>query len=121
MNGEGFPSLEDLTKVVEDIGLRFTAEEKTQLEEEMRFDVNGFWMQIIDEDVKEQELEKVFSVFDSDGDGFISSHELEALLKKIGFWESSCMNCTRMIMAYDTNSDGKIDFDEFKSMIKPSL
>ncbi|KAF7829792.1 putative calcium-binding protein CML44 [Senna tora] len=70
-----------------------------------------------EEDV-EKELVKAFEVFDIDGDGFISSHELECVLKKLDFWDKSSGHDTRtMICAYDTNFDGQLDFQEFKNMM----
>jgi len=69
------------------------------------------------EDV-ERDLVKTFKVFDLDGDGFITSQELECVLKRLGMWDERCgKDSTSMICSYDTNFDGKLDFQEFKDMM----
>ncbi|CAN4075711.1 unnamed protein product [Withania somnifera] len=66
----------------------------------------------------ENDLRKVFKVFDLNGDGFISCEELQSALTRLGLWDEQCgKDCKNMINAYDTNSDGKLDFEEFKDMM----
>ncbi|KAG6390432.1 hypothetical protein SASPL_148166 [Salvia splendens] len=57
-------------------------------------------------------------VFDLN-DGFISGEELRIALGRLGLWdEKSCgLDCMQMIGVYDTNSDGLLDFEEFKEMM----
>nr|KYP70006.1 putative calcium-binding protein CML44 [Cajanus cajan] len=63
----------------------------------------------------ESDLVKTFKVFDLDGDGFITSQELECVLKRLGLWDGK--DCRTMIRFYDTNLDGRLDFQEFKTMM----
>lgn len=71
-----------------------------------------------DGDNWEGDLRKAFKVFDLNGDGFISCEELQIALGKLGLLDKSCgQDCTQMIGVYDTNSDGLLDFDEFKEMM----
>ena len=67
----------------------------------------------------ERDLVKAFKVFDLDDDGFITSQELECVLKRLGMWDDErCgKDCASMICSYDTNFDGKLDFQEFKDMM----
>ncbi|GER40301.1 calcium-binding family protein [Striga asiatica] len=66
----------------------------------------------------EDDLLKAFKVFDTNGDGFISSEELESVLTRMGLWDKkSGRDCKEMIDAYDENSDGMLDFEEFKNMM----
>ncbi|KAL2519969.1 putative calcium-binding protein CML44 [Forsythia ovata] len=67
----------------------------------------------------ENDLHKAFEVFDSNGDGLISSEELQNALSRLGLWDehSSSPDCKSIITAYDTNSDGFLDFEEFKDMM----
>ncbi|XP_057724961.1 probable calcium-binding protein CML44 [Arachis stenosperma] len=67
----------------------------------------------------ESDLAKAFEVFDLNGDGFISSQELECVLKRLGLLEQQSGNkdCRAMILSYDTNLDGQLDFEEFKNMM----
>ncbi|EER97743.1 probable calcium-binding protein CML32 [Sorghum bicolor] len=67
----------------------------------------------------EQEMREAFKVFDVDGDGFISAAELQTVLKKLGLPEASSMaNVREMITNVDRDSDGRVDFSEFKCMMK---
>ena len=67
----------------------------------------------------EQEMREAFKVFDVDGDGFISAAELQEVLKKLGLPEASSMaNVREMICNVDRDSDGRVDFGEFKCMMQ---
>lgn len=67
----------------------------------------------------EEDMEEAFRVFDEDGDGFISARELQAVLGKLGFVEGrSLQTVHEMICSVDRNSDGMVDFGEFKSMMR---
>ncbi|KAI3810679.1 hypothetical protein L1987_20301 [Smallanthus sonchifolius] len=68
---------------------------------------------------EEADLTEAFKVFDEDGDGYISATELQVVLKKLGFAEASEMGRVEMmISSVDRNSDGVVDFSEFKDMMK---
>ncbi|XP_057791535.1 probable calcium-binding protein CML27 [Salvia miltiorrhiza] len=60
------------------------------------------------------EVEKVFSKFDADGDHKISSAELGAVLNSLGAGASS-EEVALMMSELDADCDGYIDLDEFKS------
>ncbi|KAK9740980.1 hypothetical protein RND81_03G074500 [Saponaria officinalis] len=71
-----------------------------------------------DDDDKESDLYKAFRVFDLNGDGLISSKELQSVLCKLGTSDKNCaLDCDKIIQKYDVNSDGFVDFDEFKMMM----
>ncbi|XP_062187789.1 probable calcium-binding protein CML32 [Phragmites australis] len=68
---------------------------------------------------EEEEMREAFKVFDVDGDGFISAAELQEVLKKLGLPEASSMaNVRQMICNVDRDSDGRVDFSEFKCMMQ---
>jgi len=65
-----------------------------------------------------EELMEAFKVYDMNNDGFISSTELQRVLSNLGFVEGEeVANCQKMIYAYDSDSNGLLDFSEFKNMM----
>ncbi|OIW16635.1 hypothetical protein TanjilG_01874 [Lupinus angustifolius] len=120
MNGDGYVSIDELKWFLEKTGFKFSIEELESLVGKKSFDFNEFMFFYnsilieIDEEV-ESDLVKAFKVFDLDGDGFITSQELECVLKRLGLWNGK--DCKNMISYYDTNLDGQLDFEEFKNMM----
>ena len=134
MNGDGFVSLVELNWLLQNIGFNLSLDELESLVEKnsLNFDEFLFFYESIskknigenrggdhDHDHElENDLVKTFKVFDLDGDGFITSQELECVLKRLGLWdERSGKDCGSMIRFYDTNLDGQLDFEEFKNMM----
>ncbi|KAG2249152.1 hypothetical protein Bca4012_087520 [Brassica carinata] len=67
----------------------------------------------------ESDLAEAFKVFDENGDGFISARELQTVLKKLGLPEGGEMErVEKMIVSVDRNKDGRVDFFEFKNMMR---
>ncbi|KAK9945911.1 hypothetical protein M0R45_011401 [Rubus argutus] len=139
-NGDGQVSLEELNWLLERIGVQFSLQELESLVGKPGLDLNEFlffYKSIsvpqsndvedgsgtnIDEEAVDHEddsdLVKAFNVFDINGDGFISSEELESVLRRLGAMEeNSKRDCRSMIHVYDTNLDGMLDFQEFKHMM----
>lgn len=139
-NGDGQVSLEELNWLLERIGVQFSLQELESLVGKPGLDLNEFlffYKSIsvpqsndgedcsgtnIDEEAVDREddsdLVKAFNVFDINGDGFISSEELESILRRLGVMEeNSKRDCRTMIHVYDTNLDGMLDFQEFKHMM----
>ncbi|KAH7554635.1 hypothetical protein ACOSP7_027860 [Xanthoceras sorbifolium] len=68
---------------------------------------------------EESDLSEAFKVFDVDGDGFISARELQVVLGKLGFPEGNeIQRVEQMIVSVDRNHDGRVDFFEFKNMMR---
>lgn len=68
---------------------------------------------------EELDLSEAFKVFDEDGDGFISARELQVVLRKLGFPEGGEIDgVEKMISCVDSNHDGRVDFFEFKDMMR---
>lgn len=71
------------------------------------------------EDQDEADLTEAFKVFDENGDGFISAMELQKVLGKLGFTEANELGSVKMmISSVDVNHDGRVDFSEFKDMMR---
>ncbi|KAI3473068.1 hypothetical protein Pfo_030360 [Paulownia fortunei] len=72
-----------------------------------------------DEQQEESDLCEAFKVFDEDGDGYISARELQVVLGKLGLQEGREMDSVEMmISSVDQNHDGRVDFFEFKDMMR---
>ncbi|KAK6943308.1 EF-hand domain [Dillenia turbinata] len=71
---------------------------------------------------EESDLTEAFKVFDEDGDGYISAQELQGVLSKLGLQEANEMDrVQQMIVSADLNHDGRVDFFEFKDMMRSVL
>ncbi|XP_012448099.1 probable calcium-binding protein CML44 [Gossypium raimondii] len=136
-NEDGLVSLEELNCLLDGIGVQFSLQELEPLvgkpclnmHEFLSFcdsisnhSVNGDIIEEEeeedDDDDDEDDLAKAFEVFDLNGDGFISCEELESVLGRLGLWDAnSGKDCRSMICFYDTNFDGMVDFQEFKTMM----
>ncbi|URE41739.1 hypothetical protein MUK42_06483 [Musa troglodytarum] len=82
------------------------------------FEALGETEEAAEEEV-EEDMKEAFRVFDEDGDGFISAAELQAVLSKLGLPEGrSIARVREMICSVDQNSDGQVDFGEFKHMMQ---
>ncbi|KAJ9693547.1 hypothetical protein PVL29_009480 [Vitis rotundifolia] len=68
---------------------------------------------------EESDLNEAFKVFDEDGDGYISAQELQVVLGKLGLAEGKEIGrVEQMITSVDRNHDGRVDFFEFKDMMR---
>ncbi|KGN47684.1 probable calcium-binding protein CML44 [Cucumis sativus] len=143
-NCDGLICLQELNWLLDSIGIQLTMEELESFLERPSLDFDEFLffyesiskqnkgeckggvagcVQDNDNDQGQDDMEIVylaFKVFDMNGDGFISCDELENVLVKLELWDASRSDvdyCRSMIRAYDTNLDGKLDFEEFKNMM----
>lgn len=67
-----------------------------------------------------EDLEETFALFDIDGNGRISSHELIAVLKSVGTQYSE-EDIKEMHKIADLDGDGEIGFDDFHSLMKETI
>ncbi|OIT32548.1 PREDICTED: probable calcium-binding protein CML30 [Nicotiana attenuata] len=67
-----------------------------------------------------EEVKEAFDMFHENGDGYIDANELKKVICKMGFLEFSLEDCQRMIVPYDENTDGKIEFAEFLKLMEQS-
>ncbi|KAF7136238.1 hypothetical protein RHSIM_Rhsim08G0233600 [Rhododendron simsii] len=66
-------------------------------------------------DATNKELRNAFDLYDKNGNGLIS--ELHAVMKSLGE-KCSLADCSRMIASVDVDSDGCVNFEEFKKMME---
>ena len=68
----------------------------------------------------ESDLKAIFASFDSDNSGFIDVHELQAALEQRGK-SVSLDECKAIMRQVDANSDDKLSFEEFSSVLTSAL
>lgn len=71
-------------------------------------------------DDMEQTLRQAFRVFDRDGNGYISVDELRYVVTTFGEILTE-QEAEELIAMFDTNRDGKLEYEEFVSWAKASL
>lgn len=69
---------------------------------------------------KKDDLRKVFSTFDKNGDGFITRQELRESLRNIRIFMTDS-EIDDIVVKFDSNGDGLIDFDEFCLLTSESI
>ena len=71
---------------------------------------------IMNDDETEELLIEAFKVFDKDGNGFITSHELRNIMIHLEE-DLTPEEIEEMVREADINNDGTIDLDEFVKMM----
>jgi len=62
-------------------------------------------------------LDEIFHEFDEDGNGYITQVEFRNAIRKLGLGLSS-RDIDQLMVRFDTNEDGKIDYSEFMAKFK---
>lgn len=127
-NGDGRISKEELSDSLENLGIFIQEKELFNMIE--KIDVNGdgcvdieefgeLYQSLMDERDEENDMKEAFNVFDQNGDGFITVDELRAVLSSMGLKQGRTIeDCKRMIVKVDVDGDGRVNYKEFKQMMK---
>ena len=67
----------------------------------------------------EEEIRQAFKKFDKDGNGFVSKHELRQAMTNIGH-KFTVEEVDKMFKSADTNSDGRVNIEEFIKAVAPN-
>jgi calcium-binding protein CML len=71
------------------------------------------------EEAADEDMREAFRVFDANGDGYITVDELGAVLSSLGLKQGrTAEECRRMIGRVDRDGDGRVDFHEFRQMMR---
>lgn len=71
----------------------------------------------------EEKLEWAFKIYDVDGDGYVTKHEMESIIRSVykmytdsrmGKKETPEQRTARIFEKFDSNKDGKLTMEEFK-------
>ncbi|XP_031492882.1 probable calcium-binding protein CML25 [Nymphaea colorata] len=124
-NGDGKITWAELGWIMSSLGQQATAKELQEMVRQVDSDGDGSisldeFIELntkgVDSSVALDDMRGAFSLFDVDGNGFISCKELHKFLSKIG--DSATMDeCRKMIGGVDKDGDGLINFEEFKAMM----
>ena len=131
-DGDGTIDSDELSSVLQVLGMNPTKEELEILLDSVDTDRNG----VIDLDefvdvmrehlhhgpqdgapTSDDELREAFAVFDKDGNGFISPEELKSALLNLGE-KMEDHEIGAMIAAADKDGNGQIDYEEFIAMMR---
>ncbi|KAG6512638.1 hypothetical protein ZIOFF_030763 [Zingiber officinale] len=127
-NGDGMITKQELSDSLQNLGIYIPEAELAALIE--KIDVNGdgcvdadefgtLYQSIMDERDEEEDMREAFNVFDQNGDGFITVDELRSVLASLGFKQGrTAEECRKMISQVDVDGDGKVNFTEFRQMMK---
>ena len=72
------------------------------------------WSDLTETQLKD--LQETFSLFDANGNGYITTQELAQAMRQLG-QNPTNKEIKEMIAKVDANNDGKLNFEEFKSMM----
>ncbi|CAM8979443.1 unnamed protein product [Rhodiola kirilowii] len=129
-NGDGRITQKELNDSLQNLGIYIPDKELTLMID--KIDANGdgcvdidefgeLYQSLMDEreEEGEEDVREAFNVFDQNGDGFISVEELRSVLGSLGLKQGrSVEDCKKMIAKVDADGDGRVDFDEFKEMMR---
>ncbi|XP_039053724.1 calcium-dependent protein kinase 33-like [Hibiscus syriacus] len=123
-DNSGTITYEELKEGLARLGSKLNEAEVKQLMEAADVDGNGTidYIEFISATMHRHRLErdehlyKAFQHFDKDNSGFITMDELEAAMKEYGMGDEA--NSKQIISEVDTDNDGRINYDEFCTMMR---
>ncbi|WOH01918.1 hypothetical protein DCAR_0521304 [Daucus carota subsp. sativus] len=127
-NGDGKITKKELSDSLHNLGMFITDDELVQMID--KIDVNGdgyvdmeefgaLYKTIMHEKDEEEDIREAFNVFDQNRDGYITVDELRSVLASLGLKQGRTVeDCRLMIKKADVDGDGKVNFIEFKQMMK---
>ncbi|XP_010269117.1 PREDICTED: probable calcium-binding protein CML44 [Nelumbo nucifera] len=125
VNGDGRLSIDELVWLLDKVGGHIVPGDLEEIVGEKSLDLEEFilFCKSISDPVEEadEDLMQAFKVFDLNNDGFISCEELQSVLVRLGLWSENDGGCEQIVCRFDTNSDGQLDFEEFKQMMLLSI
>ncbi|ONK77266.1 uncharacterized protein A4U43_C02F4780 [Asparagus officinalis] len=127
-NGDGRITKQELSSSLDNLGIYIPDEDleamvaKIDVNRDGCVDMEEFgalYQTIMDERDEEEDMREAFNVFDQNGDGFITVEELRSVLGSLGLKQGRTVeDCRRMIKRVDADGDGRVNFKEFKQMMR---
>ncbi|CAB4321434.1 unnamed protein product [Prunus armeniaca] len=127
-NGDEKITKKELRDSLENLGIYIPDKDLIQIIEKIDVNGDGFvdidefgalYQTIMDERDEEEDMREAFNVFDQNGDGFITVDELRSVLSSLGLKQGRTLeDCKIMIKKVDVDGDGRVNYKEFKQMMK---
>ncbi|XKL65671.1 hypothetical protein PGB90_009091 [Kerria lacca] len=126
-NKDGRITMAELGVVMRSLGQKPTESELRGMVNEVDQDGNGTiefkeFLEMMSKKLKstdkDHELHEAFRIFDRNGDGFITADELKHVMINLGE-NITDEEIADMITEADLNGDGRVDYAEFVTIIKP--
>ncbi|XP_038695145.1 probable calcium-binding protein CML26 [Tripterygium wilfordii] len=125
-NGDGKLSMSELGGVLKAMGSSDSPSERQRIMDGIDSDkdefisLNEFAHLCRTTSDPSQELRDAFDMYDQDGNELISSSELHLVLNRLGL-KCSMDDCVEIIRSVDSDGDGNVNFQEFKTMMFDKL
>ncbi|KAK1353992.1 calmodulin-like protein 3 [Heracleum sosnowskyi] len=127
-NGDGKITKKELSDSLQNLGMFLSDKELIQMIDKIDANGDGFvdmeefgalYQTIMDEKDEEEDMKEAFNVFDQNRDGYITVDELRSVLASLGLKQGRTEeDCKSMIQKVDVDGDGKVNYLEFKQMMK---
>lgn len=127
-NGDGRITKQELSESLGKMGIFIPDEELSQMIEKIDVNKDGcvdidefgdLYQTLMNAREEEEDMKEAFNVFDQNGDGFITVEELKSVLASLGLKQGRTEEeCKTMIMKVDVDGDGRVNFNEFKQMMR---
>ncbi|KAL2508096.1 Calmodulin-like protein 3 [Forsythia ovata] len=127
-NGDGRITRKELSDSLEKLGIHIPEKELIQMVEKIDVNGDGFvdmeefgtlYQTIMEEKDEEEDMREAFNVFDQNGDGYITVEELRSVLASLGLKQGRTLeDCKMMIKKVDVDGDGRVNYREFRQMMK---
>ncbi|XP_051131858.1 calmodulin-like protein 3 [Andrographis paniculata] len=130
-NGDGKISRKELSESLESLGIHIPEKELGQMMKTIDTNGDGYvdieefgilYATVMEDDQngdEESDMLEAFNVFDQNRDGYITVEELRSVLSSLGLKQGhSLEDCKQMITRVDVDGDGRVNFDEFRQMMK---
>ncbi|CAK9140854.1 unnamed protein product [Ilex paraguariensis] len=127
-NGDGKITRKELSDSLRNLGIYIPDKELIEMIDKIDVNRDGYvdidefgelYRSIMDDNDEDEDMREAFNVFDRNGDGFITVEELKSVLASLGLNQGRTLeDCKRMIKKVDVDGDGRVNYREFKQMMK---
>lgn len=115
---DGEICMEEMKIVMDRLGIACEEGDDHHDVENWNIEVSEFSRILLDEEPSLLEIKQAFEVFDENTDGFVDATELQRVLCGSCMKEGSELEeCRRMVLAFDGNGDGLLDFEDFVALM----